>query len=183
MLDAGAVLDGGPLARGVWDITTSDATSDGGSADGGEPLPAPEVEPAILVRDGLVLIAYCNNAGHLSVDVGGSIRSIAGSSLVEVADVDLTGRPYDEGMSMRLRMPRLTGHGAARVPSQLWLSKQMSFPGELVSDESGKVWFEASRLWVPPGRFRIGGRFGDRGGWTRLDLEVGRRGDHQVLLR
>jgi hypothetical protein len=180
VVDVASALDGEPLGTGPWDpLIGPGEAPDEDAGRGAVALPARDVAPAVLMRHGELVVGYANKAGRLSLDVGGTLRSVLGSGRPGLPDVEVDGVPYDGGLRLRVGLPRVSVIGPAQVEGFIWLSKALRFPARLTTD-ANKAEVQADGVVLPPGDYRIGGQLGDRGGWSRLHLLVGNEGDVQL---
>jgi hypothetical protein len=140
----------------------------------GEGLPA-----QVAVLDGQPAVVYANRVQRLSLDLDGSIRSLAGTGGAADSDVQLSGSPYLSGLTVRVGFPAARSFGSARRSAELWVSPDMTFAADLVSDGT-HVTVTADDVIAPPGSYRLGLRAGDKGGWLPVRLTIDEYGAAQV---
>ncbi len=134
VLDPSTAAVGRPLEPGVWDYVLR---LDGLGFDSRRRLPASAGLALPALVDGQACVAFANEDGGLSVDVGHRARSVVGAARPSPADatVDTTAT----GSLLRLRLDRIHVRGAADAPAEVLLDGaihegSLALPARLVSD-------------------------------------------------
>ncbi|MDO8152700.1 glycosyltransferase family A protein [Isoptericola sp. b408] len=154
-LDPREVVGGKPLRNGVWDVMA--VTSEDGVETRSGLRHEGAARPAVV--GDRPIVAYRNQAGALSLDTSGTLRTVVEDSRPRQADVNLETRPDDAGRSRVTFSVPLDGVHVA--PAEGRRRRPTSGTAELVAPVGSIVRRTALKVRrrlgasTAPGRFRL----------------------------